>query len=84
MVPRGLSSYFGSAHRSTPRCIRDEPFDARLPPRLLRRLCLAQAVADLDEASGDASALAQQEHLPGSSPLLRRGLLLCQMLCQKM
>jgi hypothetical protein len=56
----------------------DEPFDARLPLRSLRHLYLAQAVADPDEASGDASALAQQKRLPGSSPLLRRGLLLCQ------
>jgi hypothetical protein len=42
----------------------DEPFDAGLPTRSLRRLYLVQAVADPDEASGDAGALAQQERLP--------------------
>jgi hypothetical protein len=34
---------------------------------------LAKAVADPDEAFGDVSALAGQERLPGSSPLLCRG-----------
>jgi hypothetical protein len=47
--------------------------DEGLPTRSLRPQCLAQAVADPDQAFGDASVLAQQQRLPGWSPLLRQG-----------
>ena len=50
----------------------DEPFDAGLPSRSPRRLCLVQAVADPDETSGDVGALAQQR-LPGSEPSASQG-----------
>jgi hypothetical protein len=49
----------------------DESFNGRSAPRSLRFLYLAQAVAEPDEASGDARTLARRERLPGSSSLLR-------------